>query len=289
MIRRIKKILAYLGSALNSGLNAKITRIEDNIQCMTIENLKQDKKYDNPKKLTKFGWKVYSQNEEDGIINEIFNRIGTTNKIFVEFGVGNGLENNTLVLLLSGWKGLWIEGNEKFYREIKNGFSRYINENRLKVNQCFITKSNINTVISSNITEKEIDLLSIDIDGNDIHIFETINVVSPRVVVIEYNGRFPASVKYCMKYNEVHHWDGTDNFGASLSYIEEVFKSKGYALVGCNITGTNAFFVKSGLADNLFLEPFNAENHFEPFRLSLIRKNQTYKTSYKTFENSSEL
>lgn len=287
MINKVKKILADIGNAFNRETNANLWRIEDNIQLLTIETLKQDKKYDDPKKLTKYGWKVYSQNEEDGILNEIFKRIGTTNRTFVEFGVGNGLENNTLLLLLTGWKGLWIEGSEEYCREIKNGFKKLIDDSRLKVAQCFITKDNINTVISSNISEKEIDLLSIDIDGNDIHIFETINSVDARVVVIEYNGRFPAPLQYCMKYNENHRWDGTDNFGASLSYIEQVFRAKGYALVGCNITGTNAFFVKSSLTVNLFLEPFTSETHFEPFRLSLIRKNQTYKTSYKTVQNAS--
>ena len=55
-------------------------------------------RYMEEKRLLRFGFKVYSQNEEDGIINEIFQRIGTTNKTFVEIGVGNGLENNTLHL-----------------------------------------------------------------------------------------------------------------------------------------------------------------------------------------------
>src|ERR1700758_747686 len=74
--------------------------------------LLSDNKYRNETRLERYGFKVYSQCDEDGIIQEIFNRIGLTSSTFVEFGVGNGLENNTLKLLLEGWSGLWIEGNE---------------------------------------------------------------------------------------------------------------------------------------------------------------------------------
>src|SRR3972149_4858892 len=76
-----------------------------------LRELQESPRYQDPRRLIPHGYKVYSQNEEDGIIREIFNRIGTTNKVFAELGVGNGLENNTLALLLDNWKGLWIEGS----------------------------------------------------------------------------------------------------------------------------------------------------------------------------------
>lgn len=73
-----------------------------------------------------YGYKVYSQFDEDGIINEIFKRIGTTNKIFIEFGVGDGTENNTIYLLLKGWSGLWIEGSKNFVDKIGLRFAKFI-------------------------------------------------------------------------------------------------------------------------------------------------------------------
>ena len=82
--------------------------------------------YSNPLRLEKYGYKVYSQNDEDGIIAEIFQRIGTTNKTFVEFGVGDGLENNSHYLLLKGWNGLWIEGSKNACDNIKKEFSSII-------------------------------------------------------------------------------------------------------------------------------------------------------------------
>jgi len=72
-----------------------------------------DVKYREGNRLEPYGFKVYSQCDEDGIIQEIFNRIGLKSSRFIEFAVGNGLENNTLKLLLEGWSGLWIEGNQR--------------------------------------------------------------------------------------------------------------------------------------------------------------------------------
>ena len=84
-----------------------------------IEELKNKLRIDNPKNLIPYGYKMYSQGDEDGIINEIFNRIGETNKIFVEFGSGNGLAGNTLALLFKNWSGLWIDGSLDDINEVK--------------------------------------------------------------------------------------------------------------------------------------------------------------------------
>ena len=105
----------------------------------------------------------------------------------------------------------------------------------------------MNGLISSHLPDGEIDLLSLDIDGNEYHIFESISSVEPRVIVIEYNAKFPPPIIYCMGYNEKHIWDSTDNFGASLKFLEIKLKEKGYDLIGCNLTGSNAFFVREHL------------------------------------------
>ncbi len=74
-----------------------------------------------------------------------------------------------------------------------------------------------------------------------------------------------------MEYNPQHNWDGTDYVGVSLKSLERLFDKKGYSLVGCNITGVNAFFVRKDLIGNHFEEPYTAENHYEPARYWLIR------------------
>ena len=155
-----------------------------------VKELLSDTRYDDKKRLERYGFKVYSQYDEDGIIQEIFNRISLGARTFVEFGVENGLENNTLKLLLEGWSGLWIEGSENFVSQINAKFRDVVSDGRLRVTAAFVDRDNINILIGAYFAG-EIDLLSIDIDGNDIHILNSIEVVSPRVIIIEYNGKFP--------------------------------------------------------------------------------------------------
>lgn len=151
-----------------------------------INNILNQEKYRDKKRLEIFGYKVYSQNDEDGIINEIFNRIGTTNKFFVEFGVQDGLESNSHFLLFQGWQGVYIEGDDNYFNKIKNNFNKPILNGNLTVLKEFITAENINELLykSGAYAIKDIDLLSIDIDGNDYHVFNAIDCISPRVIVI---------------------------------------------------------------------------------------------------------
>jgi len=112
------------------------------------------------------------------------------------------------------------------------------------------------------------DLLSIDIDGNDIHVLDAIDVIRPRVVVIEYNGKFPPPMNVVQRYNPEHRWKGTDYGGSSLLAITKIAGRKGYSLVGCGIAGVNAFFVRDDLLGDKFQAPFTPENHYQPLVIS---------------------
>lgn len=232
-------------------------------------NVLTENRLNNKLALDSYGYKVYSQNDEDGIIQEIFKRIGITNKVFVEFGVGDGLESNSHYLLHKDWSGLWIDGNTDSISKIKNTFNSVIQSGYLKVKCAFITKENINSLIEDAGIKGEIDLLSIDIDGNDYYVWESINVVQPRVVVIEYNGKFPPDYFWKMAYNQDHVWDGSDLHGASLKAYEILGKKLGYQLVGTNVGGVNAFFVRNNLTGNKFFEPATSEALYNPLRLNL--------------------
>ncbi len=224
----------------------------------------------NPSALESYGYKVYSQNDEDGIIHEIFRRIGTTNKKFIEFGVQDGLESNTHLLLFYGWSGLWIEGSSTDCKEIETKFRPVIKKGQLRVENVFITRENINELFIKNGFEGEIDLLSIDIDGNDWHVWDAIEVVDPRVVVVEYNGKFPPDLEWCQAYDASHVWNGTDWHGASLKAFELLGRKKGYQLVGTNLRGANAFFVREDVAEGKFYEPSTAEAVYNPLRNNLV-------------------
>ncbi len=251
-----------------------------------MDRLKASPRLQDKKCLVPFGRKIYSQTDEDGIIREIFNRIGVANRTFVEFGVGDGLENNTLALLFDNWQGLWIEGSEDYTKKIEAMFPKVIRKRRLTVTNAFITRDNINDLISATFPHGDVDLLSVDIDGNDYHVFEAINCVSPRVIVIEYNAKFAPPLQYCMAYNATHVWEGNDCFGASLKFLEVGLAKRGYCLVGCNLSGANAFFVRHDLVGDKFLEPFSAEQHYEPARYYLADMPSGHPASYETLEKS---
>jgi hypothetical protein len=251
-----------------------------------MERLRARRRELSPLSLAPFGYKIYSQNDEDGIIREIFRRIGTTTKNFVEIGAGDGLENNTVSLLFEGWKGLWIEASPRHTEKIERSLPETIKCGDLKVIHDRVTKGNVNDLISSVMRKPELDLLSIDIDGNDWHVLDAIRCVKPRVVVIEYNAKFVPPLEFCMDYDEAHQWTGDDCYGASLKFLEVRLAAKGYALAGCNLTGSNAFFVRSDLAGEKFARPFTAENHFEPARHALSGLPSGYAPSYRTLEKS---
>ncbi len=252
----------------------------------TLQMLRQDARHKDPKNLIGSGFKIYSQTDEDGLIREIFQRIGVTDKSFVEFGVGDGLENNTLALILQGWKGLWIEAHGPSVRSIRNNLRTTIGLGALKVLNSRVTTGNIDDLIAGAMGQGEIDLLSIDIDGNDFHIFNAIHCVRPRVVVIEYNAKFPPPILFCMDYDVSHVWKGDDFFGASLKFLEIEFEKRGYWLVACNLAGTNAFFVRKELAGDHFPKPFSAENHYEPARYYLASFRAGHLPSHRTLERS---
>ena len=234
-----------------------------------IAEIKADPRFADPLNLLRHGFKAYSQNDEDGIIQEIFARIGVTNRTFIEFGVGNGLENNTTYLLAQGWSGLWIEGSQAQADHIQANFAPALSRKQLTLTRAFATPTTINTLFADAGFSGEIDLLSVDIDGNDYHVLEAIEVVKPRVIVLEYNAKFRPPVSWVMPFNEHHQWDGTDRFGASLCAFDSLLNPRGYRLVGCNITGINAFFVRADLVEGKFEAPFTPEHHYQPARYYL--------------------
>lgn len=220
--------------------------------------------------------KVYSQNGEDGIIEFIFSKIGTTNKFSVEFGVGDGFECNIVYLLeKKHWKGLMMDYGAdqqihlnavvkkawsnrkgglvnntkrifKFIRKIIKRSNRSVGFKRnVKIEK--VTAENIQQLFQKYDVPKNFDLLSIDIDYNDYWVWKAITDYSPRLVVIEYNSSIPPTESKVVPYDPDASWDGTNYFGASLLALKNLGLSKGYTLVGCDSRGVNAFFVKSDL------------------------------------------
>lgn len=193
---------------------------------------------------------VFSQWGEDGIIQHLLRHVPVSRKVFIEFGVENYTESNTRFLLANNqWAGLVMDGSQSnvdFIR--KDGI--YWRHN-LKAVQAFITRDNINDLIQSNGLIGDVGLLSIDIDGNDYWVWDAINVVSPAIVVVEYNSRFgpekSVTIPYDASFSRTSAPGSGIYYGASLSGLTNLGRRKGYALVGSNSAGNNAFFVKRTL------------------------------------------
>lgn len=227
-------------------------------------------RYDDPRCLTRYGAKTYSQNDEDGIIEEIFRRIGESSRRFVEIGVGDGTENNTLALLLKGWRGTWIDAAPRNAESIRRRFAPMLQEGQLQFFERRVTLAALPHLLAEIDAVEPIDLLGIDIDGNDYHILAAMPLKA-RVIVLEYNARFRPPIEWVLPYDESHMWDTTDRFGASLASYARLLQGKGYSLVGCNITGVNAFFIRDDDADEArFLEPGDVAAHYEPARYWLM-------------------
>ncbi len=228
-------------------------------------------RYRDPKHLARFEHQVYSQNGEDGVIAEIFRRIGAPGKTFLEIGVGDGLENNTVFLLSQGWNGWWIDGDANAMRNLRQTFARPLSDSTLRLHEMFVTAENIENKLQEAGVPDELDLFSLDVDRNTYWIWDALPKLRAKVVVVEYNATMPPAMDWKIKYAGNLTWDGSFGFGASLKAFEELGRARGYNLVYCDLTGVNAFFVRKDLCGDHFMSPFDSLTHYEPPRLWLQR------------------
>jgi hypothetical protein len=181
--------------------------------------------------------KIYSQHGQDGALQKIYEIIGTTNKFFVEFG-SNGRQKgggNTAHLRDFGFNGLLMDGYEAPYGE------EQIRDYPVSIE--FITPENINSLFEKYAVPEEFDLLSIDIDGQDFHVWNALSEkYKPRVVVIESNCEMFAHIDAVQKYDLNWRWDGTHMYGASILALRNLGIEKGYDLVA--YTGADGIFIR---------------------------------------------
>jgi hypothetical protein len=193
-------------------------------------------------------FKVFSQFGDDGIIQYLIQQACVRSTTFVEFGVENYAEANTRFLLLNdNWTGLILDADVSNMEAVKRDEVYW--RHALTAVPAFISKDNINQLLADKGFTGEIGLLSIDIDGNDYWVWEAITVVQPAIVVIEYNSVFGPHRAVSISYDErfqryVAHHSGL-YWGCSLKAACLLAKRKGYAFVGCNGNGNNAYFVRN--------------------------------------------
>lgn len=224
---------------------------------LRYQQVKNSPKYKFP--FSDVGFRVFSQTDEDGILLYIFALIGSKSKQCVEMAFGTPIMSNTTNLICNwGWQGLLLEGDQKLIELSEDFFRTHCNvkSDLPLLVRCWVTKENINYILKKHGFSGEIDLLSIDLNGNDYWIWEAIKEIAPRVVVVEYRGEWLAEKAVTIPYNpHFNRENGNENYyGASLPAFVKLGRKKGYRLIGCNLSKFNAFFMKKRVGEKYFKE-----------------------------------
>jgi len=214
---------------------------------------KKNKKKTNQKfsenldEINKYEFKKTSQNNEDGIIEYIFNKIQLKKINFIEIGF-DYYENNSINFLHKVNKGLFIDGSNEKVLKLKSVLKIFYPFKNIKVLLKFIHRDNLNEIINNYFSQKEeIDFLSIDVDGNDYYLFENLSI-KPKIICIEYNFWYGSNIKCSVPYDKNFIWEhGSLYSGASLDALCSLAKNKGYHLIALDSNCVNAFFIRSDL------------------------------------------
>lgn len=199
--------------------------------------------------LTPYELSVFSQNGEDGVLSEIFERIGAGRRRFVEIGASVNEANCLFLADARGWNGCFVEADADEHERLS---AKYRASERVRVIRSFVTPKNAAQILREAGVDPGFDLLSLDIDGNDLWIWKALAELKPRVVVLEYNASLPAGSTLVQPYDQSTSWDHSTFYGASLGAALHLAHIHKYRLVHLELSGNNAFFV-SDVEEGQFL------------------------------------
>lgn len=219
------------------------------------------------------GFRCYSQFEEDGILLYILAGIGMGTRRVVEIGCGSGRENMSTNLILNhGFEGYLFDGSAN---EIKEARKFYQSKKDLvlaqpSLTQAWITRENVNEILRLAGAEGDVDVFSLDLDGNDWHVWKAIEVISPRLCVFETHNVVPGGLALTIPYEPYYDYTAQpehrrDFRSVSLSAMVKLSKEKGYRLIGGHRHGFNAFFLRNDIAADLFPEVTIDQVHDNPY------------------------
>lgn len=197
--------------------------------------------------LADLEFKVFSQFGDDGIIQYLAHNLDLRNKTFIEFGVEDYFESNTRFLLQKdNWSGFVMDGSSEHIVRLKK--APFYWRHDLNAQTAFVTKDNINHLLSAGIADwEEVDILHVDIDGNDYWVWKEIEI-NPAIVIMEYNSNFgidrAITVPYDPEFYRTKAHFSNLYWGSSLKALFLLALEKGYEFVGCNSAGNNAYFIR---------------------------------------------
>ena len=251
MIKNLKRLLKSIFRLLS--IDRRIDEIKIN-QGLILSELYKSKR---THFFSDYEFKIFSQWGEDGIIQFLVSNLDICNKTFIEFGVEDFFESNCRFLMMKdNWSGFVIDGSSKNIERLRSSYFywRY----KIQSKASFITRENINSILDESGFDKNLGILSVDIDGVDYYVLEALESWTPCILIVEYNGIFganrPVTVPYDANFNRGSKHYSNLYYGANLPAFLYLADKRGYALVGTNSVGSNAFFVRRDLLNDKVLE-----------------------------------
>ena len=227
-----------------------------------------------PERLTARRFRLSSQNQEDGITLALLEEAGVTSRRFVEIGAGLSGGNSGVLAREFGWSGLMVDGHAGHMAQVARRFPT------VKAVAAWVTRDNINEIIANAGYGGEVDLFSLDLDGNDYWIWEAQTACNPRIVILEYNSSFgperAVTIPYDAQFNRKKHH--VMYYGASLAALTRASERKGYRLVAVEPSGVNAFFLRSDVAPHIpSCDPGRAFRLLEKYDVLFERGEDVYR------------
>lgn len=207
--------------------------------------------------LSDYEFRIFSQWGEDGIIQYLISKLAIKHKTFIEFGVEDFHEANCRFLLMKdNWSGFVVDGSARNIRQLRRSYFYW--RHSLECKAAFITRENVDSILAESGFEKELGILSIDIDGVDYHVLSALQSWKPSIVIVEYNAVFGSAravtVPYDRDFYRARKHHSNLYYGASLPAFRRLLVERGYVLVGTNSAGNNAFFVRKELLNDTVRE-----------------------------------
>lgn len=213
--------------------------------------------------LTGFELRVTSQNGEDGVLIELLRRAGDGGRWFAEIGAGAGDQSNCVVLAdVLGWSGLLLDGDPARAARLR---AKYAGIPAIRTRCALAEPANVDELLAESKLPRELDVLSIDVDGADYWIWRAMRAFTPRILIIEYNASLGAEERLVQPENRPDTFDRTSYGGASIAALCELGEARGYRLVHTELTGNNAFFVRRdqpGVFPEGDAVPLRGPNHY---------------------------
>ena len=210
-----------------------------------------------PGPLWQYEFKVFSQWGEDGIVQFLVNNLEISSRTFIEFGVEDFSESNCRFLMTKDhWSGYVIDGSPANIQRLRSSY--FFWQSILNCKASFITRENVAGLLNDSGFDKELGILSVDIDGVDYHVLEALADWRPAILIVEYNDAFgwdrPVSVPYDPTFVRIQKHSSNQYWGGNLPAFCHLAENREYALVGINGVGSNAFFVRRDLLNDIVRE-----------------------------------